>query len=380
VKDYVHFTPSNLKQIISISLKWKTSPYYKINFPQGRNIKLKRRFFVSDCEGPLSINDNAFELSGKYINDGERFFQIISRYDDILADEIKRPGYNAGGTLKLILPFLKAYDATNKDITEFSEETVLLVPGARDTLQFVYCTMPSFIVSTSYQQYIQALCNITGFPFENTYSTLLDVDKYSVTPAEKTRLMELREDVLKDSSFENLEKIFWEIIPQMSIGKIIEDVDPVGGEGKKDAVMDIMKRFQFQASDLMYVGDSITDVQPLRYAFEKGGLAVAFNGNEYAVGETEIAIMADNTLPISILADLFNKGGREEVIEFIGQFKEEPQRALYDYPVDSQLALKYPSRSNIQIDIVDEQNREKIKEESLKYRKNVRGESIGELG
>jgi energy-converting hydrogenase A subunit R len=341
---------------------------------------LKRRFFVSDCEGPLSINDNAFELSGKYINDGERFFQIISRYDDILADEIKRPGYNAGGTLKLILPFLKAYDATNKDITEFSEETVLLVPGARDTLQFVYCTMPSFIVSTSYQQYIQALCNITGFPFENTYSTLLDVDKYSVTPAEKTRLMELREDVLKDSSFENLEKIFWEIIPQMSIGKIIEDVDPVGGEGKKDAVMDIMKRFQFQASDLMYVGDSITDVQPLRYAFEKGGLAVAFNGNEYAVGETEIAIMADNTLPISILADLFNKGGREEVIEFIGQFKEEPQRALYDYPVDSQLALKYPSRSNIQIDIVDEQNREKIKEESLKYRKNVRGESIGELG
>jgi energy-converting hydrogenase A subunit R len=341
---------------------------------------LKRRFFVSDCEGPLSINDNAFELSGKYINDGERFFQIISRYDDILADEIKRPGYNAGGTLKLILPFLKAYDATNKDITEFSEETVLLVPGARDTLQFVYCTMPSFIVSTSYQQYIQALCNITGFPFENTYSTLLDIDKYSVTPAEKTRLMELREDVLKDSSFENLEKIFWEIIPQMSIGKIIEDVDPVGGEGKKDAVMDIMKRFQFQASDLMYVGDSITDVQPLRYAFEKGGLAVAFNGNEYAIGETEIAIMADNTLPISILADLFNKGGREEVIEFIGQFKEEPQRALYDYPVDSQLALKYPSRSNIQIDIVDEQNREKIKEESLKYRKNVRGESIGELG
>ncbi len=57
---------------------------------------MNRRFFVSDCEGPLTINDNAFELSGKYIEDGERFFQIVSRYDDILADEIKRPGYNAG--------------------------------------------------------------------------------------------------------------------------------------------------------------------------------------------------------------------------------------------------------------------------------------------
>jgi energy-converting hydrogenase A subunit R len=341
---------------------------------------LNRRFFVSDCEGPLSVNDNAFELSGKYIDDGEKFFQIVSRYDDILADEIKRPGYNAGGTLKLILPFLKAYGATNEDITRFSEETILLVPGARDTLQFVYCTMPSFIVSTSYQQYIQALCNLIGFPFENTYSTLLDMDKYSLTPREETRLMELREDVLNDQSFENLEKIFWELIPQMSIGKIIEDVDPVGGEGKKEAVKDIMERFQFQACDLMYVGDSITDVQPLRYALGEGGLSVVFNGNQYAIEETEIAIMADNTLPISILADLFNKGGREEVIEFINQFKEEPQRALYDYPVDSQLARKYPKMSNIHMDIVDDENREKIKEKSLKYRKNVRGESIGGLG
>ena len=61
---------------------------------------MSRRFFVSDCEGPLTVNDNAFELSSKYMEDGERFFQIVSRYDDILVDEIKRPGYNAGGTLK----------------------------------------------------------------------------------------------------------------------------------------------------------------------------------------------------------------------------------------------------------------------------------------
>ncbi len=341
---------------------------------------MNRRFFVSDCEGPLSINDNAFELSGKFIENGEKFFQIVSRYDDILADEIKRPGYNAGGTLKLILPFLKAYGATNEDITEFSEETVLLVPGARDTLQFVYCTMPSFIVSTSYQQYLEALCNLTGFPYENTYSTQLDMDEYSLTSTEKNRLMELQEEVVKDDSFENLERIFWDIIPQMSIGKIIEDVDPVGGEGKKEAVKDIMKRFQFQASDLMYVGDSITDVQPLRQALEEGGLAVSFNGNEYAIKETEIAVMADNTLPISILADLFNKSSKEEVIEFVSLFKEDPQCALFEYPVDSQLSLKYPSRSNIRMDIVNERNQEKIKEESLKYRTNVRGESRGGLG
>ena len=339
-----------------------------------------RRFFVSDCEGPLTINDNAFELAGKYIEDGEAFFEIVSRYDDILADEIKRPGYNAGDTLKLILPFLKAYGATNREITKFSEDTIQMIPGARDTLQFVYCTMPSYIISTSYQQYIEALCNLTGFPFENTYSTLLDIDKYSLTTQDKDRLKEIRKDIINDSSFENLEKVFWQTIPQMETGRIFEEVKPIGGEGKKEAVEDIMKKFQFKSSDLMYVGDSITDVQPLRYAREEGGLSLAFNGNEYAIKETEIAVMADNTLPVSILADLFNKAGKEEVFEFIESFKEDAQKAFYDHPVDPQLALKYLSNSNFKIEIINSSNRENIKEESLKYRKNVRGESVGGLG
>ena len=341
---------------------------------------MNRRFFVTDCEGPLTINDNAFELAGLYIEDGEKFFQIISKYDDVLVDEIKRPGYNAGDTLKLILPFLKAYGATNNEITKFSEDTLLLIPGARDTLQFVYCTMPSYIISTSYKQYIQALCNLTGFPYENTYSTQLDIDKYSLADEEKKIIKQLRADILKDNSFENLENIFWETLPRLEIGRIFQDVKTIGGEGKKIAVEDIIGRFKFNPSDLMYVGDSITDVQPLRYALEGGGLAVSFNGNEYAIKETEIAVMADNTLPISILADLFNKAGKEEVLEFINAFKESPQQALFDYPVDPQLSLKFKNQSNIQIEIVDENNLNKIKEESIKYRKNIRGESIGGLG
>lgn len=341
---------------------------------------MNRRFFITDCEGPLSINDNAYELAGKYIENGEKFFEIISKYDDVLADEIKRPGYNAGDTLKLILPFLKAYGISNEEITRFSEETILLIPGARDTLQFVYCTMPSFIISTSYQQYIQALCNLTGFPFENTFSTKLDIDQYSLTDKEEKRIKELREEILRDDSFENLEKIFWKIIPQLNIGRIFKEVKPIGGEGKKEAVEDIIKRFKFKASDQMYVGDSITDSQPLRFAKEEDGLAISFNGNEYAIKEAEIAVMADNTLPISVLADLFNKAGKEEVIEFIDAFKEDVQKALYEYPVDPQLALKKSSLTNCKIELLDDQNRNKMKEESLKYRKNVRGESIGGLG
>jgi len=194
---------------------------------------LERRFFVSDCEGPISINDNAFELSGNFIEDGEKFFEIISKYDDILVDEVKRPGYNAGTTLKLILPFLKAYGANNRNIKEFNQENILLVPGARDTLQFVFCTMPSFIISTSYQQYIQALCDLTGFPYENTYSTQLNLAKYPLTALERDKLIELREKIIDNPEFENVDNIFTKIIPYMKIGGMIEDVETIGGDGKK---------------------------------------------------------------------------------------------------------------------------------------------------
>ncbi len=123
-----------------------------------------RRMFVTDCEGPVSKNDNAFELTSYFVPNGDHFFALISKYDDVLADVVKKPGYKAGDTLRLILPFLKAYGATNEKIREYSSKSILLIPGARDTLQFVRDLMPSFIVSTSYEHYISSLCHLIGFP------------------------------------------------------------------------------------------------------------------------------------------------------------------------------------------------------------------------
>src|SRR3989304_1119764 len=117
-----------------------------------------QKFFVSDCEGPISKNDNAFELASQFIPKGSRLFTLISRYGDVLTEVVKREGYKAGDTLKLILPFLKAYDVTGEIITDYSSRNILLVPGAKEMLQFVKGFMPSFIVSTRYEQYMRALC------------------------------------------------------------------------------------------------------------------------------------------------------------------------------------------------------------------------------
>ncbi len=339
-----------------------------------------KRVFISDCEGPISINDNAFELAGHFIEDGENFFTIISKYDDILVEEVKREGYKAGGTLKLIVPFLKAYGATNKNIVGFSKENVLLLPGAKDTLQFVNEVMPSFIVSTSYEQYIRALCDLIEFPFENTYSTKLDMDCCSINVSDKEKLMEFRKIILENPDFEVLEKIFWEDINKMEIGKIMEEVDPIGGEGKKIAVLDIISKFGFNNSDIMYVGDSITDVEPLRFAKEQGGIAISFNGNEYAIREAEIAIMADNTVMISIIADLFNKFGKDEVIKFINSYMDDTEHAINNYSINNELKEAIKRVNLPKIALINDENFEMLVDESKAFRRLVRGEAIGALG
>ena len=339
-----------------------------------------RKVFISDCEGPISINDNAFELAGIFIEDGEKFFTILSKYDDILVDEVKREGYYAGGTLKLIVPFLKAYGATNNNIINFSRENVLLLPGAADTMRFIDSIMPSFIVSTSYEQYIHALCDVIKFPFENTYSTKLNMDSSSISDEDKEKLMEFRNIVMENPDFEVLDKIFWHDIPKMEINKITEVVKPVGGEGKKEAVMDILDKFSFDNADIMYVGDSITDVEPLRFAKEHDGLAVSFNGNEYAIKEAEVAIMADNTVITSIIADLFNRFGKDEVINFIKSYMVNIEDALNKYPVNEKLKEAIKQVNLPKIAIVNSENFEALVDESKTFRRLVRGELIGALG
>ena len=340
---------------------------------------MRKKFFVSDCEGPLSVNDNAFELAAHFIPQGERFFQIVSRYDDILADEVKRPGYNAGDTLKLILPFLKAYGANNLNVQEFSSKNILMIPGARDTLQLVNRIMPSFIISTSYQQYIQALCELTGFPFENCYCTRLDLDMHTLIPEEAEKVRQLKKSVVDNPEFENLERIFWEYIPQMEIGAFLKEVKPVGGGAKKDAVMEIINKHHFQSQGLIYIGDSITDVESLRFAQEHNGLAVSFNGNEYALKEASIAIISDNTLITSIIADLFNRYNSEEVLEFATSFSRDPEAAISKHPINKKMAYLL-KKTRTRLEVVTSDNMEHLKEESSLFRKQVRGETIGGLG
>jgi len=358
------------------------------------------RTFVSDCEGPISKNDNAFELTSHFVPEGDKFFALISKYDDVLADVFKRPGYKAGNTLKLILPFLKAYGVTNEKMREFSSRNVLLVPGARDTLQFVSRIMPSFMVSTSYEHYIRVLCRLTAFPFENTYCTRVNLDKHPISEEEKSRLKELREEIVAmpmieipkeaasiedfsrrdQETIRRLDEIFWEEIPQMECGRLLEEVNPVGGEEKAKALRKIAERVKGELCNVIYVGDSITDVQSFQLVRENCGLTVSFNGNEYAVREAEIAVLAENTIVTSVLADVFNRLGKEGVLRLVEEWGPLALEKFSVAPALRERILKLYGKRFPKVELITSENRERLGRESSVFRGKVRGEAVGRLG
>ena len=65
-----------------------------------------KKVFITDCEGPLTLNDNAYELADEFIEDGGKLFKIISRFDDYLVEDVKLENYHAGDTLKDLMTLL----------------------------------------------------------------------------------------------------------------------------------------------------------------------------------------------------------------------------------------------------------------------------------
>ena len=380
-----------------------------------------KKVFITDCEGPLTLNDNAYELADEFIEDGGKLFKIISRFDDYLVDDVKLENYHAGDTLKLIVPFYKLAGLTNEKMIKFSRENIYLVDGSDDTLRFANELIDSFIVSTSYGQYIEALCNYIDFPFQNTYHTQLDVDgatnfnsfdaksdnsdNVSVNSnnsqtivgtkspkfiEELKKVEDFRKIILEhgeesEDDFNVLYDIFFNEFPKLEINKYIESVKTVGGKGKQIAVEDIVEKLGLEEGSIIYMGDSITDVDPLQYARDNGGLSVSFNGNEYPLNVAEIAVVSDHTIVSSILIDLHSRFDKDYVLDFIKEYSQKgPNAAFEDYEVDYSLIEEFEkvfyNKEAPIIEIITDENREHLLKLSKEMRNGIRGKDIGGLG
>jgi energy-converting hydrogenase A subunit R len=355
------------------------------------------KIFISDLQGPITSNDNAFEVTSIFVENGARFYQVLSRYEDVLSNVIRKDGVKAGDTLRLILPFLKAYGATDSELLKLSKKDLRMVPGAVKTMRYVQEFMSSFIVSTSYEHYVGAACDELGFPFENAFCTRLSMDMLEIDDWEVQTLRNLSQEIahmplitvpatarsIRDLSADDrlivrrLEEIFCTEITDMSSYQLTSQVNPVGADEKATSVVEICKRLSVPLEDCMYVGDGVTDSRALQVVRRSGGLAVSFNGNVHALREAELAILSDNTIATSMLAEIFYRGGRDGALEAVEGWDHDTLRrsgAVHDYLL-RECARLYPERPPMVRRITKDELPD-ISSKSAAFRSLVRGEPV----
>jgi energy-converting hydrogenase A subunit R len=273
-----------------------------------------------DLEGPLAPQDNAYELM-KLFPRGGKIFEVISRYDDLLTLE-GRLDYEPGDTLALITPFLAYHGIEEEQIAAMGQKAGL-TPGATELIAklksrgwYIFC------ISTSYEQYAFPITQRLGIPIENVACTsfpltqirqLLSQDEFVLLEQTEHEIVNLN-PVADDTRIrEYLDYFYGQKLPQTSSGRIIGQVKPVGGRRKVEALENFSTRMGKPLSRWTVAGDSITDFKMLQAINKAGGLAIAFNANEYALPHSTLGLASVSLYDLWVVLEAWEKGGRQVV-------------------------------------------------------------------
>lgn len=286
-----------------------------------------RKTIFFDLEGPLSPQDNAYEVMKGIGEKGGSIFEVISKYDDIISIE-GREGYEPGDTLALIVPFLLLHGVTETDIKAVSERAKI-VEGAKELVELLQAeNWDIYIISTSYEYHAYNVGRKLGIEPERIICTNLSLKKkalpkkylYTVKKAEED-IIELYSHIDKpEPMVSRLDDFFFHQLP--ALGYNIFDTRVVGGERKAEALREIAKDKGEAISNVIAVGDSITDYKMLNEVATHGGVSVVFNGNEYAVPYANVGLASVDMRFLYPLCAAFARGGKGEAMDVATKWED----------------------------------------------------------
>jgi energy-converting hydrogenase A subunit R len=263
----------------------------------------------------------------KLFPNGDKIFEVLSRYDDLLTLEEKE-GYEPGDTLALIVPFLILHNITEAKISALAAEANL-TGGAKELIsKLQYDGWKVFCISTSYEQYAIHITQKLGIYAQNVACTSFPLDRLRATLGQEDMklLKEAEADILKmrpvadDKRIkQSLDRFFWQRIPATKLGAAISQVKPVGGRRKVAALSKFAEAHEQPLSNWVVVGDSITDFRMLQAAEAANGLAIVFNGNEYALPYATMGLASTLISDLIDVLEVWQKGGRGGVEKMVKQ-------------------------------------------------------------
>jgi energy-converting hydrogenase A subunit R len=281
-------------------------------------------FICFDLEGPLSPQDNAYELMKLFPN-GDRVFEVISRYDDLLTLE-EREDYEPGDTLALIVPFLILHNISEDNITTLATAASFTGGAAKLISWLEYSIWKVFCITTTYEQYATHITQKLGIFAHNVACTPFPLNKLrqALSEEELKLLRQAEEDILTMQPIsddkrikQRLDDFFWKKLPATELGMVIKEVKPMGGRRKVAALNRFAETYGQPLSNWVVVGDSITDFRMLQTVDKAGGLAIAFNANKYALPYSTMSLASTFVSDLTEVLQAWQKGQRKGVEKIV---------------------------------------------------------------
>jgi len=300
----------------------------------------KKNICLFDLEGPISTLDFAAEL-GKILrgkpslnlqnHDMAEFFRMISNYDDYLIDvpgvkeKLNILDYQPGDTLRLMAPLYVACYSDNELIT-LAKSNHGLLPGCKKLMSVLHKNWDIYVISTSYSHFAYNVTSALGIPKDHVYCTHINIKRLkegltSIANSVDILVREIFQKYLEnhkdlDSVIEDLNLFFWKG-QESDYTNVMNQVEVRGGKKKELAVEEISRRTHTDISEMIALGDSITDINMLNRLKKDGGIAVSFNGNRYSVKRSTIAVTTTNSLGV---LPIFQ--GKDDIIHFLTEWEE----------------------------------------------------------
>ncbi|MBA7503503.1 hypothetical protein ES706_02114 [subsurface metagenome] len=288
-------------------------------------------FICFDLEGPLSPQDNGYELM-KLIPDGDKLFEVISRYDDLLTLQ-KKKDYEPGDTLALIVPFLLHAKISQTEMELISSKATL-IDGAKEFITEL--RLRGWWVgdiTTCYQHYGYPITERIGilpwnvactrFPSLDYFREIIKEDDLSIVEQVEKEIVTLEPKRDDEKILERLDMFFNRELAGNVLGAVMKLVRPLGGLRKVRELRRFAKRDGFKLNQVIVVGDSITDSKMLEAVKKESGIAVAFNANEYALRCANVGLASTNLGDLRLVAEAWEKGGKKEVEEVVKEKEKE---------------------------------------------------------
>ncbi len=290
---------------------------------------MARKIYITNCEGPVSNSDSAREIAEAFLPEGGKLFTLLKQFDFYLGDIEKIKSHVYGNSLKYILPFLKAADVTDKDVREFLNQHISVKNGTKEIFASIQEKMSTYMVSTSYVHYAEEVAKYLSVEPANTYSTRFSLDDYAMGEREQKMFTGLANAFLQlppiswneagvvpaDAQFaiDSLKAFLFERLSTFSVNQWLKGIQLMSGTAKAEAVLDIAKRGNVSLEDIIYVGESITDVNALSLVREQGGLSISYNGSREAVLNAEYIVVSKDTAILKEMALTFCQSGKKDI-------------------------------------------------------------------